>query len=241
MTLTAIVVARGGSVRLPKKALLPFGGTTLVGHKVRTLLRCRYVTQVVVGSDSSEILLEAARNGAWGVTRDAYHCDESRCTANEMLADMAQKVEGDDIAWCHPTNPLISSGTYDAAIDAYRAGLAQGYDSLVSVYEVRRHAWMNGKCWEPKSGTAHRHPMPINYDPWAAVHAPAKDCAPIYFQDGSVFIQPREQMLANRYFFGTKPKLFIVPPEEVADIDSREDYEAAVGRNSARSPRISAS
>ena len=87
---TAIVVARANSQRLPNKALLPFAGTTLIGHKVSTLLRCKLVGRVVVGSDSQAILDEAARHGATTVRRDDYHCDESRCSANEMIRDMVE-------------------------------------------------------------------------------------------------------------------------------------------------------
>ena len=64
MTVTAIVAARGGSVRLPGKALLPFAGTTLIGHKIRTLKACAIVDRVVVNSDSPEIIAEAVRYGA---------------------------------------------------------------------------------------------------------------------------------------------------------------------------------
>jgi len=220
MNVTAIVAARGGSVRLPGKALLPFAGTTLIGHKIDTLKACRLVSRVVVGSDDDSILAEAAAHGAEAIRRDDYHCDESRCTANEMLADLAEKVGGDAsdvILWAHPTNPLVSARTYEEAIKAYRDALAGGYDSLCSVQLVQRHAWIDGK--------------PFNYDPWAARHAPARDLKPIAFQNGAIFIQTRGQMLANQYFFGRKPLLYAMTEIESTDIDTREDYELALCRH----------
>lgn len=66
---------------------------------------------------------------------------------------------------------------------------------------------------------------PINYDPWAKHHTLARDLPPVLFQDGAIFIQPRGQMLANRYFFGRHPLLFTVPDAEVGDIDTRRDYD----------------
>lgn len=214
MSITAVVVARAGSKRLPGKALLPFAGSTLVGHKVRTLKACPLINAVVIGSDSMDILEEGERCGAVAILRDAYHCDESRCSANEMLADMAGRVDGDVILWAHPTNPLVRSETYASAIATYREGLYEGYDSLCSVTPVRRHCWQNGK--------------PLNFNPWAARHQLASDLAEYQFQDGAIFIQPREAMIRNQYFYGSKPVLFPVDPYESLDIDVDRDYRAAL-------------
>jgi CMP-N,N'-diacetyllegionaminic acid synthase len=115
--------------------------------------------------------------------------------------------------WAHPTNPLVSSATYDAAIVRYIDGLLQGYDSLFSVYRVQRHAWFDRG--------------PLNYDAGAATksHPLAAQTAPVFFQDGAIFIQPRSRMIRNRYFFGASPVLFETPAEQVGDIDTRADYE----------------
>jgi CMP-N-acetylneuraminic acid synthetase len=86
-----------------------------------------------------------------------------------------------------------------------------GYDSLLSVYRVQRHAWFDRG--------------PLNYDPAQRPHPLAAQTEPIFFQDGAIFIQPRLRMIANRYFFGATPALFETPAEEVGDIDTRADYE----------------
>lgn len=224
MDVAAIVVARGGSRRLPRKAMLPFGDSTLIGHKVDTLRRCHFVSRVVVGSDCPRILDEACRHGAETIQRDAFHCDEGRCSANQMLADMAGKVEGEFVLWAHPTNPLIKSDTYDMALKVFERnyfGNGGKHDSLVSVTRVQRHAW-------------HRIPLhgggmdvPFNFDPWAERHQPAAELSPLHFQDGAIFIQPRAAMMENRYFYGGRPILFEVDLVEGWDIDTQHDYDAA--------------
>jgi CMP-N,N'-diacetyllegionaminic acid synthase len=212
---TAIVVARAGSVRLPNKAMLPFAGTTLIGHKVRTLLRCKRVGRIVVGSDSDAILAEAERHGATPVKRDAFHCDETRCSANEMISHMVGLVPGDDdetFMWAHPTNPLVRSETYDGAIEAFED--AREYaDSLMSVREEKRHAWS-------KDG-------PLNHCPWIGRHQTASDLSPIAFQDGAIFIQTRSAFLTTAYFYGREPLFFPLRYEEGWDIDTETDYRVA--------------
>jgi CMP-N-acetylneuraminic acid synthetase len=203
------------------KALLPFAdGRSLVAHAAWRLSQCAEVDRVICGSDSDAIMADAARWGALPLRRDSFHCDEAACSANEMIRDVVSRIEADIILWAHPTNPLVSPATYDYAVRAFLDGEAQGYDSLLSVYEVKRHAWMDGR--------------PINYDPRAAIHVCAANCEPIYFQDGAIFIQRRAAMARNSYFFGDKPHLFVMPPGEVADIDTRADFDAARQAWSAR-------
>lgn len=215
----AVVVARGGSVRLPGKALLPFAGSTLVGQKVRMLRLCPLIHEVIVGSDSDAILEEARRAGALPVKRDDHHCNEAVCSANEMIADMVSRVGGDVIVWAHPTNPLVRSETFTAAIARYQQAIAAGtHDSLCSVTRIKRHCWFNGQ--------------PDNFDPWSVRHQLAAELPAYHFQDGAIFIQPREQMAANRYFYGRRPLLFEIPAIEGTDIDNRSDYEAAVALES---------
>jgi CMP-N,N'-diacetyllegionaminic acid synthase len=206
---TAVVVARGGSVRLPGKALLPLNGTTLIGHKVRQLMACRRVDAVVVNSDAPAIVAAAVAEGAVPIDGRDYAGD-----THAMLADTAAKCPGDTLLWAHPTNPLVSPETYDAALVAYFA--AGDHDSLLSVYRVQRHAWLNGG--------------PANYNPWRHPHPLAADCLPVFFQDGAIFVQPRERFVSTRYFFGDRPRLFETPPAEVCDIDILEDYADACRR-----------
>lgn len=213
MEVTAIIVARGGSRRLPGKALQRFGDSTLIGHKVDQLKACHRIDQVVVGSDCPAILAEAINHGAMPVKRDLYHCDESRCTANEMLHDMAQRVQTDLIVWAHPTNPLCLPDIYDSAVDAYLNRDPQVHDSLVSVTAVRRHAW-NAQG-------------PMNFNPWGERHPLAAELEPIHFQNGAIFIQPRWQMLENRYFYGKRPLRFEMADLYSVDIDTNVDLQVA--------------
>lgn len=213
MRVVAAVVARGGSRRLPGKALLPFAGTTLIGWAVERLRATDHVDEVVVGSDSQEILDAAASAGATTVRRDPICCDEDRCTANMMIADMAKRIDGDVVLWAHPTNPLVRPSTYSDAVQRFLDGRPSGYDSLVSVTDVARHAWVGG--------------LPFNYDPWEERHVPASELQPIRFQDGAVFVQRLQDMRRNSYFFGRNPQLFPIDPLEGWDIDTRRDYDAA--------------
>lgn len=211
MEITAVVVARKGSMRIKSKSLLPLDGQSLIERKIHQLRASRQIHRVVFGSDCEQMRSIAHRAGAEVVERASYFCDEARASANEMIGEMMSLVRTDVIVWAHCTNPLISAHTYDCAIATFLDNRKE-FDSLLSVVELREHLWQSDKR------------TPLNYNPYAPRHTPARALPPLYMQDGGIFIQPYAQMRANSYFFGKKPYLFEIPTEEFLDINEMRDY-----------------
>lgn len=89
-----------------------------------------------------------------------YYCDESVASANEMIGNMCSLIKTDVVVWAHCTNPLLSSNTYDRAVETYFQNLPE-YDSLLSVVELKEHLWKDGH--------------PFNYNPYAPKHTPARE------------------------------------------------------------------
>lgn len=208
---TAIVIARGGSTRLPNKNLLTFNGRTLVAHKVWQLQLSRLIDEVVVGSDSDDILRSAATQGAKTIKRLPEYCDEKSRTWNEVIRNMVEQVETDVIVWAHCTNPCIQPSTYDRAVRCFQA--TDG-DSLVGVTPFRNHVWWNGR--------------PLNFDPYRYPHTVAAHLPPVHFQNGGIFVARRELMLRTHYVYGQTPEMFVISPEEAVDVDTQEDLAHAV-------------
>jgi len=212
--ITAVIVARGGSKRLLRKNVLVIAGKTLVGHKICQLQQSSLIDNIIVGSEDDEILAEAKRYGAEPVRRPEFFCDEQRATANDMIRNMCELIHTDIVVWAHCTNPLVSGKTYDAAIKALSAKASGEYDSLVSVAELKEHLWDSTL-------------KPFNYNPYDTRHVLASDLKPLYKQDGAIFIQDYENMVRNHYFFGKKPLLYIMPEEEILDINTLHDFQLA--------------
>ena len=217
MEVTAIVVARSGSIRVKNKNFLPFKETTLLGNKIEQLKLCSRVDRIVVGSDSDEYLKYSNSAGAEVVKRSDEFCDEVSRTPNDMIEDMCQKVDTDIILWAHCTNPFVDNQMYDDALEIFIERDVENYDSLMSMVELKTHIWhkVDGEL------------VPMNYDSYGKVHPLAKMLEPIYYQDGAIFIQPQKQMLKNRYFFGKKPIHYMMPENRALDINTDYDYKVA--------------
>lgn len=210
--ITAVIVARKGSTRIPNKNMMTLGSDTLISRKIKQLKSCDKIDRVIFGSDCEYMLEYARQFGAETVRRPDFYCDEKQATANDMIFNMCSLINTDIVLWAHCTNPLISSCTYDNAIQIFLENeKSKKYDSLLSVVEFKEHLWSTDK-------------KPLNYNPYQSKHIPARELPAYYMQDGSIFIQPHKQMLENRYFFGIKPYLFTIPEEEFLDINNMRDY-----------------
>lgn len=209
MEISAIIVARKGSERIKNKSMLKLDGETLIARKIRQLQQCKLINRVILGSDSEEMLEEARNAGAEAIKRPEYYCNEITASANQMIKNMCSLIQTDIVVWAHCTNPLLSSQTYDKAIETYLNNLPD-YDSLLSVTKLQEHLWQDSK--------------PLNYNPWGERHIPARELKPLYMQDGGIFIQSHQNMSKNSYFFGEKPYLFEIPSDEFLDINNYRDY-----------------
>ncbi|MDR1087624.1 MAG: hypothetical protein LBL16_05290 [Endomicrobium sp.] len=105
---------------------------SLVERKIRQLRETKNIDRIVVGSDSDEILQIAESTGAEAKKRPDLYCDETKASANDMIANMISLIKTDVVVWTHCTNPLISSKTYDLAIDTFNQKYPKN-DSLLSI------------------------------------------------------------------------------------------------------------
>jgi CMP-N,N'-diacetyllegionaminic acid synthase len=211
---TAIIVGRKGSQRIPNKVIQPFGDTTLLELKIKQLQSCKMIDRVVVGSDGSDILDVAGDVGAETVTRPDYFCDEKQASANEMIGNMCSLIDTDIVVWAHCTNPLLSSDTYDEFVRVFLEKEKEGYDSVLSVDVVKEHLWGEDRT-------------PLNYDPYGERHPLAKTLPALYKQNGGIFIQRHKDMKNNSYFFGSNPYIHVSPEEESIDINTWYDFSIA--------------
>lgn len=220
MKVTSITVCRKGSKRIKDKWSRKIGDLSLIEKKIEDLKKSEFISEIVVGTNIDEIENLCKIKNVTHITRDEYHCDESVCSANEMIYDMCTKIDKTDIVvWAHCTNPLVEGKTYDRAIKTFLEKEKLGYDSLVSVKKTFGHFW-------------NHHDNPINYNPYTKVHTLAKNTSPIHEIDGAIYIQRFENFINNKNFVGSRPFLFPIEHFEGIDINEELDLMTANFYNS---------
>ncbi|AVX88238.1 MULTISPECIES: pseudaminic acid cytidylyltransferase [Pseudomonas] len=110
MNSVAIIPARGGSKRIPRKNLLTFDGVPMIVRSIRTALDSGLFEQVVVSTDDAEIAELALAHGAQvPFLRPAELADDFTGTA-AVIVHALQQLPAFDYACCvYATAPLLQA------------------------------------------------------------------------------------------------------------------------------------
>ncbi|MBN1668061.1 MAG: acylneuraminate cytidylyltransferase family protein [Anaerolineales bacterium] len=207
--IVALVPMRHHSQRVPGKNYRPLAGKPLFHHIIATLLQVPEIEQVVVNTDSPQVMtgLQQQFPVVQIIARPPY-LQADDVPMNEILAyDMAQ-VEADLYLQTHSTNPLLKAETVSAAIQALVSQFP-AYDSLFSVTRLQTRLW-------DQLGRA------INHNP--AILLQTQDLPPVYEENSCLYIFSRETLLTRRNRLGARPLMFEIPAEEAWDIDEELDF-----------------
>lgn len=106
----AIIPARGGSKRIPRKNLKPFDGVPMIVRSIRTALDSNLFDEVIVSTDDEEIADVARANGAQvPFMRPASLADDFTGTS-AVIVHALNELQAFDYACCiYATAPLLQA------------------------------------------------------------------------------------------------------------------------------------
>lgn len=214
MKIIALLPMKGHSERVPNKNMRDFCGHPLYHAVMKSLLRSRYISSVVINTDSEKISEDALR---FFKDRTIIHNRPERIrgdfvSMNEIIGNDLERIEGDHFIQTHSTNPLLSPAAIDHAVEKYFASIREGSDSLFSVTRLQTRLY-------DKTGA------PINHDPNELLRT--QDLPPIYEENSCLYLFNRESFALKRRRIGEKPFMFEIPREEAVDIDEELDFRIA--------------
>lgn len=139
MTVIAVIPARIGSKRIPRKNLKPLCGKPLVSYSVDRVIDSQLIDHTVVSTDSDEILKiveDYGKDTIEGVKRDPQFARDTSSTEDVLLniADLKGLKDEDAIVTLHPTSPFRSRGLIDSCIRLY---LDNDLDSVLTVAQKK--------------------------------------------------------------------------------------------------------
>lgn len=207
-TLTAIVPVKGNSSRLPNKNILPFGDSNLLIHKIRQLKQVEDITDIIVSSDSEEMLKMAKNEGVKVIERPKKYADES-VPFGMFLEYLAEVLPNEHVMWSCVTSPLVGPDLYKRAITLYFEKIEMGFDSLITVLPCRSY-------YMDDNG-------PINFEV-GLKHQNSEYLKPIYHFTNGINLCPRNQLKEWHYNYGPNPYRLEVNKKEAIDIDDMYDY-----------------
>jgi len=207
--IVALVPMRHHSQRVPGKNYRPLAGKPLFHHILEALLACPEIQQVVVNTDSSEVIKGIRQHFPKVLVLERpEHLRADTIPMNEILLYDTAQVPADLYLQTHSTNPLLKTATISRAIQTLQAAYP-GYDSLFGVTRVRTRLW-------DQLG------RPINHNP--AILLQTQDLPPIYEENSCVYLFTRENLERRRNRLGERPYMFEIERDEAWDIDEELDF-----------------
>lgn len=215
----AIITARGGSKRIPKKNIKPFCGKPIIAYSIEAALESGIFDEVMVSTDSEEIAQVAKRYGAsvpfmrseatsndWAVTADVLR---------EVITNyIAQGKKFDSFCCIYPTAPFI---TAEKLRNAEQLLEHEKADSLMPVVMF---------SFPPQRGLVIRDKR-IGYKYPEFETSRSQDLEPMYHDCGQFYFCKTEALLRYHTMVTPDTVPMLVSEEEVQDIDSPSDWKIA--------------
>lgn len=221
----AIIPARGGSERIPRKNLRLLAGHPLLAYRIAAAKASNCCDEIIVATDDDEIAQVGARYRATILRR-------ARSTAAEpdiAWLRLAVKILAPDaiVALLRPTAPFLTGHRVALALERFRA--AHGAHSLRLIRRVREHP---GKMWMVQRYERMVPLLPFrthtgddrNDARWHS--APTQQLPVIYMQTAGLEITTRQTIEQTDSIAGTSVVPFELPVDspEAIDINTEADW-----------------
>ena len=219
MSSIAIITARGGSKRIPKKNIKDFCGKPIIVYSIDAAIKSGVFDEVMVSTDSEEIADIAEQYGANVPFLRSDKASNDFATTADVIAEVlkAYKTRGqkyDYFACIYPTAPFVTAVKLADAMNSLKE---KGADALVSVVRY---------SFPPQRGFVINEEY-VKYQFPQYERTRSQDLEPIYHDCGQFYICSCEKFLNMHTLILPRTIPYIVNEEEVQDIDTTSDWNIA--------------
>jgi CMP-N-acetylneuraminic acid synthetase len=211
----AVVLARGGSERLPGKNLRPLAGQPLLHWTFEAAANSKYLDQVIISSDSQDII-EYAREQKVDAPfiRPAELAGPTVTSDETLLHALKWQIEHEMqtyeyVVMLQPTSPLRTASDIDQAIELLAS--SPNALSVVSVTALPKNpAWL-----KRVTADGYLEPLlPSNTDQ-------------VFLPNGAVYVARVAEFLTQPQLYTSKTLPMVMPSNRSIDIDQIEEFELA--------------
>ncbi len=215
----AIITARGGSKRIPRKNIRSFCGKPILAYSIEAAIKSKIFDEVMVSTDDNEIKEIALHYGATVPFMRSSNTASDTATTYDVLNEVITEYDKigrqfDNLCCIYPTAPFV---TADKLIKALEILNEKEYDGVIPVvpfsFPPQRGFVMNNKkvTFEyPQYELTRSQDLPQIYH----------DCGQFYFLKMITFLEQKKLVLNNTYGM-------IMNELEVQDIDNETDWKIA--------------
>jgi len=216
----AIIPARGGSKRIPRKNIRNFLGQPIIKYSIEAALASDLFDEVMISTDDREIANIAIKYGAvfpfFRSEKNSEDLSHIPDVIEEVLLEYKKRSIEYDYACClYPTAPFI---TISNLKKAWKVIHNSGADSVLAItrfsYPIQRSLKTHedgrlSMIW-PKT-----------------IKIRSQDLTPAYHDTGQFFYLNVKAFLDKKKIYTDHTRYILIPESEMHDIDNEEDWKMA--------------
>lgn len=215
----AIITARGGSKRIPRKNIKEFCGKPILAYSIEAAVQSGLFDTVMVSTDDEEIAEIAKQYGAEVPFYRSAETANDYATTNdvllEVLAEYEKRGQAFDMAVCiYPTAPFVTSKKLQDAVAKLEESDA---DTLIPVVAF---SYPPQRAMIVEDGR-----LVFEYPQY--LDSRSQDLTPHYHDVGQFYVFRTEAFKQNRKLMIGNILPLVVSEMEVQDIDNQTDWEIA--------------
>lgn len=219
MSSIAIITARGGSKRIPRKNIRMFCGKPIIAYSIEAALDSGAFDEVMVSTDDMEIAGIAKQYGAHVPFLRSELTSNDYATTNDVLDEVLNGYEargaGFDVMFCiYPTAPFITAEKIRKALEEMER---TGAESVLPVVPF---------SFPPQRGMVIRDGRLVYQHP-DYMSARSQDLEPIYHDCGQFYACKVAAFRRCRSIVTGNSVALVMPENEVQDIDTYSDWQIA--------------
>jgi N-acylneuraminate cytidylyltransferase len=215
MKVVAIIPARGGSRRLPRKNVQPVAGRPLILHSIEHAVTSTMVSRTIVSTNDLEIASISRTAGAEVIIRPPELSTDTATSESALLHVLAALEQQDGyrpdlVVFLQCTSPVRRRGDIDGAIQHL---VNVGADSLFSATESKWLLWRSAGPWAES----------FNYD--YRKRRREQDMIPEWRENGSIYVFKPWVLYEQENRLGGKIAVYEMDYWSSFQIDSKEELD----------------
>ena len=220
MSAVALIPARGGSKRLPRKNVIDFLGRPIIAYTIEAALASGCFERVVVSTEDDEIAAVAEASGALVARRSAALSTDT-ATVVEVCIDLLDSEAAAGRQWqilgcLYATAPLRTAADIRATLALLEPG-ACAFAMAVTAYDLDPWAALK---FGPDGGLSPMWPELIELRP--------QQLPRMRVDNGSTYAVNVAEFRMHRTFYGPGLRGHEMPRERSVDIDTKGDLDIAL-------------
>jgi N-acylneuraminate cytidylyltransferase len=215
----AIIPARGGSKRIPRKNIKLFLGKPIIVYAIEAAINSKLFDEVMVSTDDAEIAKIAQQHGASVPFLRSEATSNDQATTTDALIEVLdvykkQSKLFDYVCCIYPTAVFV---TAEKLQEAYHLLIQENYLSVLPVMQFSYPIWRSLKMKKGK--------LKMNYPEYQ--NSRSQDLPMAYHDAGQFYFFKTEVLFEEKTLFTSNTGAIVINELEGQDIDNLTDWTIA--------------